>query len=152
MLETDSFHFVNQIGQFYGLIHELPISIAIINEGLWHFQNTVTDNIAVRYTVPAAHLAGSSYYLWIFFFLLGYYGYVGLIHFYNNLNTTRVLIGQNSMCYWAGKLIENCCNKCMNICKKNHNMRKYPLNGNRQFYCCLPGLWMKVRLELTLFW
>jgi len=67
MLETDSFHFVNQIGQFYGLIHVLPISIAIINEGLWPFQNTVTGNITVRYTVPAAHLAGSSYYLWISF-------------------------------------------------------------------------------------
>ena len=86
-----------------------------------------------------------------FFFLLAYYGYMGLIHFHNTKNTTRGLIGQNSMCYWAGKLIENCCNKCMNICKKNHDTRKYPLNGNRQFYCCLPGLWMKVRLELTLF-
>ena len=41
----------------------------------------------------------------------------------------------------GGKLIENCSNKYMNICKKNHNMRKYPLNGNRPFYCCFPGLW-----------
>ena len=67
MLETDSFHFVNRIGQFYGLIHVLPISIAIINECLWPFQHTVTGNIAMHYTVPAAHLAGSSYYLWFFF-------------------------------------------------------------------------------------